>query len=186
MNPMPDTTASSRARGAMSGGRFQDKNALRSEFAAFYEDVYPRLVSQLRAIIGDPTAASEAVQRAMARAWIQWKRLRQLDDPYSWVMRLALRKPRGGWRSPHRGVRPRLSEAELGSMDPNHLAVLYALLQQPETERRSLVLRHMAGLPVPRIAEEEGVAMDTVTARLRRGSAALVDQLDRNVEGDKR
>ncbi|MGH3429813.1 MAG: sigma factor-like helix-turn-helix DNA-binding protein [Mycobacteriales bacterium] len=67
-------------------------------------------------------------------------------------------------------------------MDRQHLAVLYALLQQPETERRSLVLRHMAGLSVSTIAEEEGVEMDTVSARIRRGGAALVDQ----VEEDKR
>jgi RNA polymerase sigma-70 factor (ECF subfamily) len=71
-------------------------------------------------------------------------------------------------------------------MDPQQLTVLCALLQQPETERRSLVLRHMAGLSVARIAEEEGVAMDTVLARLRRGSAALVDHVGGNVEGDKR
>jgi RNA polymerase sigma-70 factor (ECF subfamily) len=67
-------------------------------------------------------------------------------------------------------------------MDPKHLAVLYALLQQPETERCSLVLQHMAGFPVARIAEEEGVPIDTVSARLRRGNAALIDLLDRDRE----
>lgn len=186
MNAMPDGTAPNRVRGGKSSGRLQDKNRPRSEFARFYEDAYPRLVSQLRIINGDPTSASKAAQRAMARAWIQWKRLRKLDDPYSCVMRVALRKPRSRWRLRRGGARPRLSEDELGSMDPQQLTVLCALLQQPETERRSLVLRHLAGLPVARIAEEEGVPMDTVSARLRRGNAALVDHLVGNMDGDNR
>ena len=159
---------------------------LRSEFAAFYEDAYPRLVSQVRAITGDPTAAPDAVQRAMTRAWIQWRQLRQLDDPDSWVRRVALRNRQPWWRRRRRAVRPRLSEDELASMDPQHLAVLHALLQQPKTERRSLVLRYIAGLSVSDIAEEEGVAMDTVLARIRRGRAALAEPLDDEVEGDKR
>ena len=71
-------------------------------------------------------------------------------------------------------------------MDPQHLAVLHALLQQPGTERRSLVLRYIAGLSVSDIAEEEGVATDTVLARIRRGRAALAEPLDDEVEGDKR
>jgi DNA-directed RNA polymerase specialized sigma24 family protein len=69
----------------------------------------------------------------MTRAWIQWKRLRQLEDPDSWVLRVALRKPRTRWRLRRRGVRPRVAEGELASMDPQNLAALCALLQQPET-----------------------------------------------------
>lgn len=185
-NSMPDAIAPSRDRDLMLRVRYRERNELRSEFAAFYEDAYPRLVSQVRAIIGDPTAAPDAVQHAMTRAWIQWRRLRRLDDPYSWVRRVALRNPRPWWRLRRRAVRPRLADGELASMDPQHLAVLSALLQQPETERRSLVLRYMAGLPVSSIAEEESVAMDTVLARIRRGGAALVELLADEVEEDKR
>ncbi|MGH3984506.1 MAG: sigma factor [Pseudonocardiaceae bacterium] len=165
--------------------RSRERDQLRSEFAAFYEDAYPRLVSQVRAIIGDPAAAPDAVQHAMTRAWIQWSRLRQLDDPSRWVRRVALQNPRSWWRSRRRAEGPRLSEGELASMDPQHLAVLSALLQQPETERRSLVLRYMAGLSVSSIAEEEGVPMDTVLARIGRGGAALVELLADEAEGDK-
>ena len=183
---MSDSTAPSRGRDAMLRPQPGETNELRSEFAAFYEDAYPRLVSQVRAITGDPATAPDAVQRAMTRAWIQWTRLRHLDDPDSWVRRLALRNRQPWWRLRRRAVRPRLSEDELASMDPQHLAVLHALLLQPETERRSLVLRYMAGLSVSDIAEEEGIAMDTVLARIGRGRAALGELLVDEVEGDKR
>ncbi|PZS35492.1 MAG: SigE family RNA polymerase sigma factor [Pseudonocardiales bacterium] len=183
---MPDVTAESRDCDVTLRERSPDRNELRSEFAAFYEDAYPRLVSQVRAIIGDPAAAPEAVQHAMARAWIQWRRLRHLDDSSGWVRRAALRNPRPQWRFRRLAVRPRLSEDELASMDSQHLAVLYALLQQPETERRSLVLRYMAGMSVASIAEEEGVAMDTILARIRRGGAAVAELLVDEGDGDKR
>ena len=180
---MPDATVPSDVR---SRPHSRDSRELRSEFAVFYEEAYPRLVSQVRAITGDPTAAPDAVQHAMTKAWIQWTQLRQLDDPDSWVRRTALRNRQPWWRRRRRAVRPRLSEDELASMDPQHLAVLHALLQQPRTERCSLVLRYIAGLSVSDIAEEEGVATDTVLARIRRGRAALAEPLDDEVEGDKR
>jgi RNA polymerase sigma-70 factor (ECF subfamily) len=183
---MPDAITPSHGRDVRSRARSRESHDLRSEFAAFYEDAYPRLVSQVRAIIGDPTAASEAVQHAMSRAWIQWGQLRQLDDPSSWVRQNALRNPRPQWRFRRHAVRPGLSEDELASMDPQHLAVLHALLQQPETERRSLVLRYMAGLSVSSIAEEEGVEIDTILARIRRGGTALAELLVDEVEGDTR
>jgi RNA polymerase sigma factor (sigma-70 family) len=185
-NPMPDATAPTRGRDVMLRPRSRETNELSREFAAFYEDAYPRLVSQVRAITGDPTAAPDAVQRAMTRAWIQWTKLRHLDDRDSWVRRAALRNRWPWWRLRRRTMRPRLSEDELASMDPQHLAVLHALLRQPETERRSLVLRYMAGLSVSDIAEEEGVAMDTVLARIGRGRAAMGELLIDEVEGDKR
>jgi RNA polymerase sigma-70 factor (ECF subfamily) len=185
-NPMPDATAPSRGRDVMSRPRSRETDELSSEFATFYEDAYPRLVSQVRAITGDPAAAPDAVQRAMTRAWVQWAKLRQLNDPDSWVRRMALRNRQPWWRLRRRAIRPRLSEDELSSMDPQHLAVLHALLRQPETERRSLVLRYMAGLSVSDIAEEEGVAVDTVLARIGRGRAALGELLVDEVEGDKR
>ena len=181
-----EATPPSRRRDLMLRPQSEAADQLSSEFATFYEDAYPRLVSQVRAITGDPTVAPGAVQRAMTRAWIQWRRLRQLDDPDSWVRRMALRNRQPWWRLRRRAVRPRLSEDELASMDPQQLAVLHALLRQPQTERRSLVLRYMAGLSVSSIAEEEGVAMGTVLARIRRGSAALVEQLAAEVEGDNR
>ncbi|MBA2473426.1 MAG: SigE family RNA polymerase sigma factor [Pseudonocardiales bacterium] len=183
---MPHATAPRHGRELMLRLRSRESDDLRSEFAAFYEEAYPRLVSQVRAIIGDPTVAPETVQHAMARAWIRWERLRQSDDPDSWVRRVALRNRRSRWCLWRRAVRPRLSEDELASMKPRHLAVLHGLLQQPETERRSLVLRHMARLSVSSIAEEEGVAMDTVVARLQRGGAALAELLVDEVEEDKR
>ncbi len=70
-------------------------------------------------------------------------------------------------------------------MDPRQLAVLGALLRQPKPERHSLVLRHMAGLSVDRIAQEEGVAAGTVVARLERGRQGLAELLgNRNQSTD--
>ena len=54
-----------------------------------------------------------------------------------------------------------------------HVALVAALKQLPEAQRRALVLHHLADLPVHEVARETGVPEGTVKARLSRGRAAL-------------
>ena len=53
------------------------------------------------------------------------------------------------------------------------MALVAALKQLPEAQRRALVLHHLADLPVHEVARETGVPEGTVKARLSRGRAAL-------------
>jgi hypothetical protein len=59
--------------------------------------------------------------------------------------------------------------------------VLAALRRLPPSERRCVVLHHMAGAPLPEIAAVEGLSVGTTAARLARAqqvvSAGLVDVL---------
>ena len=52
-----------------------------------------------------------------------------------------------------------------------------ALTHLPEGQRRVVVLHHIQGLSMERIAAEEGVALGTVKSRLHRGRAELVRRL---------
>ena len=53
------------------------------------------------------------------------------------------------------------------------MALVAALRQLPEAQRRALVLHHVCDLPVHAVAAEIGVPEGTVKARLSRGRAAL-------------
>jgi RNA polymerase sigma-70 factor (ECF subfamily) len=55
----------------------------------------------------------------------------------------------------------------------NHVALVAALKQLPEAQRKALVLHHIADLPVQDVAREMGVPEGTIKARLSRGRAAL-------------
>lgn len=157
-----------------------EREALHDEFVAYYHAAYPRLVGQVHAITGDAAAAHHAVQEAFARAWRRWATVRALDDPASWVRRVALRvRGRRRWSGRHADPSGEwLSDPDqAAAMDPENLVVLDALRRLSEPERLVLVLHHMAGLEVAQIADEEGVAEETVAARLAQGRAALADLL---------
>jgi RNA polymerase sigma-70 factor, ECF subfamily len=57
--------------------------------------------------------------------------------------------------------------------DIEHTALVTALKQIPEDQRRAIVLHHLCDLPVDEVARETGVAVGTVKARLSRGRKAL-------------
>jgi RNA polymerase sigma-70 factor (ECF subfamily) len=63
--------------------------------------------------------------------------------------------------------------------DAERVALVAALRQLPEPQRRVLVLHHVCDLPVHEVAAEVGAPEGTVKARLSRGRAAL-----RTVLGD--
>ena len=57
--------------------------------------------------------------------------------------------------------------------NPDRVAVVAALAKLPPTQRRALVLHHLAELSVAEIAAQEGVAVGTVKSWLHRGRVAV-------------
>ena len=55
----------------------------------------------------------------------------------------------------------------------DNVALVAALRQIPEAQRRAIVLHHLGGLSVAEVAHEVGAPEGTVKARLSRGRAAL-------------
>lgn len=155
-----------------------EQDCLLAEFTSRYNSAYPRLVGQVEAITGDARRAQRMVQRAFVRAWRRWRTVRLLDDPIAWVRREALRRPASG---PWAGRRPRARQdavPDTPGMDPQNVVVLEALLRLPESQRRALVLHHMAGLPVSQVAEDERITRDSMSDRLRRARTALIALLE--------
>jgi RNA polymerase sigma-70 factor (ECF subfamily) len=146
------------------------------EFDRFYATAAPRLVRQLHAMTGDLSEAQDCVQEAFARAWQQWDRLRDYDEPAAWVRTVAWRQAVSRLRRVRTGARALLRQgapADQPELSPDHVALVRALAQLPAEQRRALVLHHVADLSVQQVAEETGAPVGTVKARLSRGRAAL-------------
>ncbi len=147
-----------------------------SEFDAFYASSAPRLVRQLHAMTGDLGDAQDCVQEAFARAWQHWDKVAGYDSPEAWVRTIAwrlavsrFRKARTGRGALRRhGVTP-----DAPAANADRVALVAALRQIPEAQRRAVVLHHVAGLSVEEVAAETGSPTGTVKARLSRGRAAL-------------
>jgi RNA polymerase sigma-70 factor, ECF subfamily len=68
--------------------------------------------------------------------------------------------------------------------DGTTTALVQALLQIPEAQRRAVVLHHLADLPVADIAHELGLPVGTVKSRLSRGREAMAQALSTDEEVD--
>ncbi len=146
-------------------------------FDEFYQASFRRLTGQLYAMIGNREEAEECVQEAFVKAWAHRRRLDRAGHPEAWVRTTAYRLAVSRWRRttlarrpPDRAVSPDLSSA--GPSERN-VALVRALRELPEPQRRALVLHHVCDLPVAEVARETGAPEGTVKARLSRGRAAL-------------
>lgn len=151
-----------------------------SDFDAFYGRTSAASVRALHALTGDLAEAQDVVQEAYARAWQRWSSLRHYDAPEGWVRQVAWRLAVSRARRRKVGLdklRRIGPPPDLPALGPDHVALVTALRRLPADQRRALVLHHLVGLPVTEVADETGVPVGTVKARLSRGRAALVPLL---------
>ena len=149
-------------------------------FDAFYAGTNRRLLHQMYAMTGNLADAQELVQEAYARAWQRWSTVSAYDDPQAWVRTVAWRLAASKWR------RAKTSMAAMVRHGPpeatpepsiDNVALVAALKQIPEAQRRAIVLHHLSGLSVAEVAHETHSPEGTVKARLARGRAALAQLL---------
>lgn len=147
------------------------------EFDEFYTASFSRITGQIYAMIGNRDEAQECVQEAFVRAWAHRRKLEKAEHPEAWVRVTAHRLAISRWRrnglarrAPDRAVSVSTTTAPA---DETHVALIAALKQLPEKQRRALVLHHMCDLPIAAVAAEVGAPEGTVKARLSRGRTAL-------------
>lgn len=154
------------------------------QFDEFYTASFSRITGQVYAMIGNRDEAQECVQEAFVRAWAHRRKLERAEHPEAWVRVTAHRLAVSRWRRSKFGKRaqdralaaPTVTEPP----DEKHVALVNALKQLPEAQRRALVLHHLCDLPVAAVAAEVGAPEGTVKARLSRGREALAALLSDN------
>jgi len=150
------------------------------DFDAFYHATSRALLRQMYAMTGNFADAQDSVQEAYARAWQHWGTVREARDPAAWVRTVAWRISASRWRKAKGGVKAlvRHGPPDPGvEPSPDNVALVAALRQIPEAQRRAVVLHHLGGLSVEEVARETGAPTGTVKARLSRGRAALAELL---------
>lgn len=64
------------------------------EFATFYEEMHPRLISSLAAWCGDIELATDAADEAAIRTLERWDKVKVMANPEGWVFRVAMNQVR--------------------------------------------------------------------------------------------
>jgi DNA-directed RNA polymerase specialized sigma24 family protein len=74
------------------------------EFAEFYESARDDCLRIVLLNVGDRQLAEELVAEAFTRAWMSWRKVRGLQSPRAWVVRVALNVNVSRWRRHRREV----------------------------------------------------------------------------------
>jgi RNA polymerase sigma-70 factor (ECF subfamily) len=153
------------------------------DIRTFLERDSARLVAALTAIAGSRAAAEDAVQEAVARAWVQMEKGVRIESLTAWVATVSTRLVRSGVRRlvAERRARGRLGNdggrgGELEAAE-TRLTVIPALRSLSLRQREALVLHYYLGLPVSDVARALRVSEGTVKAQLYRGRRALAQRL---------
>jgi len=156
-------------------------------FDAFYRASQQRLYACVYALTGNAAEAQDVIHEAYARAWQRWSTVSEYADPEAWVRTVARRIAVSRWRRTrnrlvaHRRHGPPPAVPGPG---PGHVALVAALARLPVEQRVAIVLYHLCDLSVADVAQETGVPVGTVKARLSRGRRALAILLSRSVAED--
>jgi DNA-directed RNA polymerase specialized sigma24 family protein len=136
-----------------------------AEFDAFYRDARERLLVQTFALTGDVRVARSAVRDAFVVAWHHWRKVARHDRPEDWVRPHA-------WQHAHRRHVARPWHREKG-LDPEVAATIEALGKLSHTQRRVLLLTHLASVRLEEMAHEVGLTVEDTTRELQSATSQL-------------
>jgi len=162
----------------------------RDAFGALAERYAQRLQRTIFRITQDRDAAEDAVQEALARAWVNIGRFEGRARFYTWLTRIGINEAydsvrraapetlelddQVGQRIPNWGNRPDAVFESREFLD----AVEQALSRLPLAYRTAVILRDVEGLSTSEAAEILEVGERALKSRLHRGRMALRAELD--------
>jgi RNA polymerase sigma-70 factor (sigma-E family) len=152
-----------------------------TEFSAFVEGRRTHLRRVAYAVCGDWHRADDILQTALLKAYLAWPKIHRQGAEEAYVRRIILRTTIDESRRPWRRERPGLPEEDrpsrTGLDHEERDALIDALQQLPEMQRKCVVLRHWLGLSVEETADELGIASGTVKSHTSRAVSRLQELL---------
>lgn len=151
-------------------------------FESFFRQAFPRAVAVTQRIVESRAAAEDVAAEAMARAYAEWRSIRELAYREAWVLRVASNLALDAVRR----RRPDLKPAESPNVEETateRVALAAAIRALPRRQREIVALRHLAGMTEAETAAALGVAPGTVKAHGHRAMTTLRASLGDLTEG---
>ena len=146
-------------------------------FTDFYRGSRDEVARALALTLGDVHLAAEAADEGMARAYAQWKKVGDYDNPGGWVYRVGL-----NWATSFvRRHRRRDTEVhrDLADIGPVAEPAVRAALADLDIRHRAVVVcRFYLQMSEAEIASALGTAPGTVKSRLHRAMRTLESRLN--------
>ncbi len=157
--------------------------AMKGEQAAFAQ-LYDRYRGPVHAIALTrlpPQEAGDLVQDVFERALARLSKLRKPDAFRGWLFMIA----RNRAMDMHRQRKPLSGDAELVAQQSpprvEALQVLAKIRELPDAYQETLIMRLVAGMTGPEIAQRTGLGADSVRVNLHRGMKLLREKLGEEV-----
>ncbi len=154
----------------------------------FFLAEFPRLVSMLTAWSGDRSVAEDLAQDALLQAHRNWATVATLDQPGTWVRRVALNRSSNEGR---RRRRERAAMTRVRTTHPTEVLIpttddqLWARVRSlPAAQRDATIMRYVDDLPLADIAVVLGCSAGTVKTHLQRARRALATHLSTDISPD--
>ena len=138
------------------------------EFAEFYESARDDCLRIVLLNVGDRQLAEDLVAEGFTKAWMSWRKVRDLQAPHAWVVRTALNANVSRWRRHRREVA--LDDHDIAMPADQGAAIsgelLAALRRLPLRQREVVTLRLLLDLDTETTAKLLGIAPGTVGVHL--------------------
>jgi RNA polymerase sigma factor (sigma-70 family) len=146
-------------------------------FAEAFPRLFTRAYHVALPIVGDAGEAEDVAAEALARTLRSWRRVRAMDAPEAWVVRVAtnvaidvLRRRRWVCEPP--------AELPVGPDDADTRVTLRELVRTlPRRQRDVVALRYLVDLSEVEVASLLGIAQGSVKGHASRGLARLRQRL---------
>lgn len=143
----------------------------------FVREEYARVVKAVAFVTGDLSGAEDAVQEAVARAWLYRQ---PIDALPAWVVSVALNVSRSGWRrvgAERRAIERLQAPSSANEPGPDEVDLRRALATLPRRQREVAVLRYLLQLDTKEAAAALRVSEGTVKNSLSKARDALAARL---------
>ena len=154
------------------------------EFREFARDSASPLHRSAYLLCGDWHSAHDLVQETLAKAYSNWPRVKQADDPDAYVRKILLNEVRDRWRRMEKAfpvarfaTEPTVPDAADDVARRDRL--LQALLELPLQQRATVVLRYLEDRTQGETAELLGCSEGTVKSQSSRALGTLRKFLSR-------
>ena len=146
-------------------------------FHAFVTPFVDRLYRFLAVRLGDEREARDALQETLLAAWQGLPRLRDVDDPWPWLVAIAAHKAADVGRR-RRTFVPLVDDDRAVEADDHAGDVRAAFNRLPGKAREILLLRYFLRLSEDETAAVLGVRLGTVKSRAARARRLLLEELE--------
>lgn len=140
------------------------------EFTTYVVERRPRLYRTAYLLCGDPHQAEDIVQTGLAKAYVAWRRMKDVAEVDAYVRTIVVNAfrddVRRAWRHHERSGLDGVDRSVGSGLAVEEADALFAALRSlPPGQRKVVVLRHYWGLSVEETAADLGISPGTVKSQ---------------------